>query len=112
MVYIVSWDDFVERSVQLFRTSPQNTRYVMKYRHYNFLQTINYFNDNISILSSVFIGQCLKFKTDQAQDAKKMEKLNNIFFTLMARGPETDITEVTGKEQAAQPPKRGRGRKQ
>lgn len=32
--------------------------------------------------------QCLKFKTDQAQDAKKMEKLNNIFFTLMARGPD------------------------
>ncbi|KAJ0782006.1 putative signal recognition particle, SRP9/SRP14 subunit, signal recognition particle SRP9 [Helianthus annuus] len=24
MVYIVSWDDFVERSVQLFRNSPQN----------------------------------------------------------------------------------------
>lgn len=32
--------------------------------------------------------QCLKFKTDQAQEAKKMEKLNNIFFTLMARGPD------------------------
>lgn len=32
--------------------------------------------------------QCLKFKTDQAQDAKKMEKLNNIFFALMARGPD------------------------
>ncbi|KAL0458265.1 UNVERIFIED_CONTAM: Signal recognition particle protein, partial [Sesamum latifolium] len=28
---------------------------------------------------------CIKFKTDQAQDAKKMEKLNNVFFTLMAR---------------------------
>jgi signal recognition particle subunit SRP9 len=37
--------------------------------------------------SSAFC-QCLKFKTDQAQDAKKMEKLNNIFFTLMARGPD------------------------
>ncbi|KAM0015405.1 putative signal recognition particle, SRP9/SRP14 subunit, signal recognition particle SRP9 [Helianthus debilis subsp. tardiflorus] len=60
----------------------------------------------------VYLLQCLKFKTDQAQDAKKMEKLNNIFFTLMARGPETDITEVTGKEQIAQPRKRGRGRKQ
>lgn len=36
----------------------------------------------------LFFHQCLKFKTDQAQDAKKMEKLNNIFFTLMARGPE------------------------
>ncbi|CAL5432817.1 unnamed protein product [Camellia sinensis] len=33
MVYITSWDDFVERSVQLFRASPESTRYVMKYRH-------------------------------------------------------------------------------
>lgn len=35
-----------------------------------------------------WLFQSLKFKTDQAQDAKKMEKLNNIFFTLMARGPD------------------------
>ncbi|PNY01911.1 signal recognition particle 9 kDa protein, partial [Trifolium pratense] len=56
---------------------------------------------------------CLKYKTDQAQEAKKMEKLNNIFFTLMARGPEVDLSEVTGKEQTdAQPVKKGRGRKQ
>ncbi|KAL8214996.1 hypothetical protein R6Q59_027020 [Mikania micrantha] len=102
MVYILSWDDFVERSVQLFRASPQNTRYVMKYRH----------SDGKLVLKVTDDKQCLKFKTDQAQDAKKMEKLNNIFFTLMARGPETDITEVTGKEQTAQPAKRGRGRKQ
>lgn len=40
----------------------------------------------ISFYVSLF--QCLKFKTDQAQDAKKMEKLNNIFFALMARGPD------------------------
>ncbi|TXG63767.1 hypothetical protein EZV62_010761 [Acer yangbiense] len=56
---------------------------------------------------------CLKFKTDQAQDAKKMEKLNNIFFALMARGPDVDMSEITGKEQMeAQPSKKGRGRKQ
>ncbi|PPD97543.1 hypothetical protein GOBAR_DD05439 [Gossypium barbadense] len=55
---------------------------------------------------------CLKFKTDQAQDARKMEKLNNIFFTLMARGPDVDMSEITGKEQEAQPVKKGRGRKQ
>ncbi|XP_076943196.1 signal recognition particle 9 kDa protein-like [Bidens hawaiensis] len=102
MVYVISWDDFVERSIQLFRASPQNTRYVMKYRH----------SDAKLVLKVTDDKQCLKFKTDQAQDAKKMEKLNNIFFTLMARGPETDITEVTGKEQTAQPAKRGRGRKQ
>ncbi|KAK5776696.1 hypothetical protein PVK06_044657 [Gossypium arboreum] len=40
-----------------------------------------------SLLSACKI-MCLKFKTDQAQEAKKMEKLNNIFFTLMARGPD------------------------
>ncbi|CAN6441105.1 unnamed protein product [Victoria cruziana] len=80
MVYIDSWDEFVERSIQLFRANPQS---------------------------------CLKFKTDQAQDAKKMEKLNNIFFTLMARGPDADTTEVSGKEQAeTQASKKGRGRRQ
>ncbi|PWZ41211.1 Signal recognition particle protein [Zea mays] len=33
MVYVDSWDEFVERSVQLFRADPNTTRYVMKYRH-------------------------------------------------------------------------------
>ncbi|PUZ75962.1 hypothetical protein GQ55_1G252300 [Panicum hallii var. hallii] len=33
MVYVDSWDEFVERSVQLFRTDPSATRYVMKYWH-------------------------------------------------------------------------------
>ncbi|KAI3668078.1 hypothetical protein L6452_43153 [Arctium lappa] len=102
MVYIISWDDFVERSVQLFRSNPEKTRYVMKYRH----------SEGKLVLKVTDDKECLKFKTDQAQDAKKMEKLNNIFFTLMARGPEVDITEVTGKEPTAQPAKRGRGRKQ
>ncbi|XP_077247381.1 signal recognition particle, SRP9/SRP14 subunit [Tasmannia lanceolata] len=103
MVYITSWDEFVERSVQLFRTDPQSSRYVMKYRHC----------DGKLILKVTDNRECLKFKTDQAQDAKKMEKLNNIFFTLMARGPDADITEVSGKEQAeTQPSKKGRGRRQ
>ncbi|KAJ9547810.1 hypothetical protein OSB04_020353 [Centaurea solstitialis] len=133
MVYLTSWDDFVERSVQLFRSSPEKTRYAMKYRH----------SEGKLILKVTDDRECLKFKTDQAQDAKKMEKLNNIFFTLMARGPEstaplsfycfflhcvlyyavrfagaqisllTDITEVTGKEQTeSHPSRKGRGRKQ
>ncbi|XLS47162.1 hypothetical protein HN51_021520, partial [Arachis hypogaea] len=103
MVYITSWDEFVERSVQLFRADPDATRYVMKYRHC----------DGKLVLKVTDNRECLKYKTDQAQEAKKMEKLNNIFFTLMARGPEVDLSEVTGKEQTdAQPTKRGRGRKQ
>ncbi|CAL9761956.1 unnamed protein product [Musa acuminata subsp. burmannicoides] len=56
---------------------------------------------------------CLKFRTDQAQNARKMEKLNNIFFTLMVSGPDADISEASGKEQAEQPAsKKGRGRRQ
>ncbi|KAG2326848.1 hypothetical protein Bca4012_035754 [Brassica carinata] len=103
MVYIVSWDEFVDRSVQLFKSDPESTRYVVKYRHC----------DGKLVLKVTDNKECLKFKTDQAQEAKKMEKLNNIFFTLMARGPDVDLSEVNGKEQVeTQPVKKGRGRKQ
>jgi hypothetical protein len=30
--------------------------------------------------------QCLKYKTDQQVDVKKMEKFNSLCFVLMARG--------------------------
>ncbi|KAK3036858.1 hypothetical protein RJ639_031476, partial [Escallonia herrerae] len=78
MVYMTTWDDFVDKSVQLFRANPEKTRYCTKYRHC----------DGKLVLKVTDDKECIKFKTDQAQDAKKMEKLNNIFFTLMARGPE------------------------
>uniref|UniRef100_K3YBD2 Signal recognition particle 9 kDa protein n=2 Tax=Setaria italica TaxID=4555 RepID=K3YBD2_SETIT len=75
----------------------------MKYRH----------SEGKLVLKVTDDRECLKFKTDQAQDAKKMEKLNNIFFALMTRGPDADISEVSGKEQAEQQQsKKGRGRRQ
>ncbi|KAL8029108.1 hypothetical protein ABFX02_14G206600 [Erythranthe guttata] len=103
MVYVASWDDFLEKSLLLFRSQPDQTRYSTKYRHC----------DGKLVLKVTDDKECIKFKTDQAQDAKKMEKLNNIFFTLMANGPQADISEVGVKEQIeAQPAKKGRGRKQ
>ncbi|CAD5177078.1 signal recognition particle 9 kDa protein-like isoform X2 [Musa acuminata AAA Group] len=103
MVYIASWDEFVERSVQLFRADPHSSRYAMKYRHC----------DGKLVLKVTDNRECLKFRTDQAQNARKMEKLNNIFFTLMVSGPDADISEASGKEQAEQPAsKKGRGRRQ
>jgi hypothetical protein len=33
MVYFDSWDEFVSKSVELFRNHPDTTRYVVKYRH-------------------------------------------------------------------------------
>ncbi|KAG5561729.1 hypothetical protein RHGRI_004694 [Rhododendron griersonianum] len=56
----------------------------------NFLEKKMKNNPSFSYEETV---QCLKFKMDQAQDAKKMEKLNNIFFTLMSRGPEGQLVE-------------------
>lgn len=32
--------------------------------------------------------QCLQYKTDQQSDVKKVEKLNDLFFGLMAKGVE------------------------
>jgi hypothetical protein len=32
--------------------------------------------------------QCLQYKTDKQADLKKIEKLNHIFFSLMATGKE------------------------
>ncbi|CAM8927499.1 unnamed protein product [Rhodiola kirilowii] len=78
MVYVETWDDFLERSVQLFRADPEATRYQMKYRHC----------DGKLVAKVTDNKECIKYKTDQAQDLKKLEKLNNMFFTLMARGPE------------------------
>lgn len=34
--------------------------------------------------------QCLQYKTDQQSDVKKVEKLNNLFFGLMAKGVEEE----------------------
>jgi hypothetical protein len=34
--------------------------------------------------------QCLQYKTDQQSDVKKVEKLNNLFFGLMANGVEAE----------------------
>ena len=36
--------------------------------------------------------QCLKYKTDKQTDLRKIEKLNNVFFSLMATGNEAATT--------------------
>uniref|UniRef100_A0A0E0HNM9 Signal recognition particle 9 kDa protein n=1 Tax=Oryza nivara TaxID=4536 RepID=A0A0E0HNM9_ORYNI len=112
MVYFDSWDEFVSKSVELFRNHPDTTRYVVKYRHCEGKLVLKVTDNHEATGASAKIW-CLKFKTDQAQDAKKMEKLNTIFFTLMTHGPDADISDVSGKEQAEQQQsKKGRGRRQ
>ncbi|KAM0015400.1 putative signal recognition particle, SRP9/SRP14 subunit, signal recognition particle SRP9 [Helianthus debilis subsp. tardiflorus] len=61
MVYIVSWDDFVERSVQLFRNSPQNTRYVMKYRHSDGKLVLKVTDDKEILMENYYLGLHVMF---------------------------------------------------
>ena len=48
------------------------------------------------------VPQCLKFKTDQSRDVKRMEKLNNEFLRIMARGGM--FGEVDGEPKPNTPP--------
>eukprot|EP00850_Spirogloea_muscicola_P004428 SM000019S04972 [mRNA] locus=s19:384192:384848:+ [translate_table: standard] len=73
----------------------------MKYRHCQGQLVLKVTDDNV----------CLKYKTDQAQDARKMEKLNNLFFALMARGLDAVVEEEVVKELQPQPSVGKKGRR-
>uniref|UniRef100_A0A7S2INI4 Signal recognition particle 9 kDa protein n=1 Tax=Haptolina brevifila TaxID=156173 RepID=A0A7S2INI4_9EUKA len=73
MVWIDSWDTFYAEAEKLYTDHPEHTRYVMKYRHCDGKLELKVTNDRV----------CLKFLTDQAQDLKRIEKLNNLFLTYM-----------------------------
>ncbi|XP_057532769.1 signal recognition particle 9 kDa protein isoform X1 [Amaranthus tricolor] len=75
MVYLTSWDEFVERSVQLFRADPESTRYSMKYRHC----------DGKLVLKVTDNKECLKFPFSfhQHHDGVCVSSLK---FTLLING--------------------------
>ena len=47
---------------QLFISDPENTRYLVKYRHVDAKLVLKVTDDKV----------CLKYRTDQSQDLKKM----------------------------------------
>eukprot|EP00899_Mesostigma_viride_P005828 jgi/Mesvir1/15246/Mv06470-RA.1 len=71
-----AWEDFAEKAELLYRHDPVHARYVIKYRHKEGKLVLKV-TDNVT---------CLKYRTSEVQDVKRMEKLNNLFFSLMARG--------------------------
>ena len=81
------WDTFYAEAEKLFLEHPDHTRYVTKYRHVDGKLELKVTNDRV----------CLKFVTDQQQDLKRIEKLNNLFLTYMV-----------GKDPQLEPPEGGR----
>jgi len=73
MVYIDDWDTFYSESEKLYNEHPAHTRFVMKYRHKDGKVVLKVTNDRV----------CLKYQTDQQQDIKRIDKLNNLFVTYM-----------------------------
>lgn len=71
--YIESWDEFAKKSEALYVKNPNKVRFVVKYRNCDG-KLILKVTDNIV---------CLKYRTEHAQDLKKLEKLNSVLMRLV-----------------------------
>eukprot|EP00002_Diphylleia_rotans_P001763 TRINITY_DN11000_c0_g1_i1.p1 TRINITY_DN11000_c0_g1~~TRINITY_DN11000_c0_g1_i1.p1 ORF type:complete len:106 (-),score=26.68 TRINITY_DN11000_c0_g1_i1:448-765(-) len=68
-MFVEKFEDFLERSEQLYLSSPLQTRYVIKYRH----------KEGKLVLKVTDNKVCLKHYIDYLQDIKKIEKLTLLF---------------------------------
>mmetsp|Transcript_37464 Transcript_37464/g.80713 ORF Transcript_37464/g.80713 Transcript_37464/m.80713 type:complete len:115 (-) Transcript_37464:76-420(-) len=76
MVYIADFESFIQEAEDLYRASPLDTRYSIKYRHC----------DGKLVLKVTDDRRCIQFRTDQQQDLKRMERITSMFFALFATG--------------------------
>jgi signal recognition particle subunit SRP9 len=68
MVYVNTFDEFFASAQELYTRSPTNTRYSFKYKGEKLVLKVT--DDRI----------CLKFRTAQQADVKKLEKISAWFF--------------------------------
>ena len=106
-MYIENFESFYQQAVDLYQNNPLQTRFVTKYRHCDGRLSLKVTDDSTVRRRGghrspespplhhrprrrhrhpCFLVQCLQFKTDQQSDLKKIEKLNRMFFSLMATG--------------------------
>ncbi|XP_003387628.1 PREDICTED: signal recognition particle 9 kDa protein-like [Amphimedon queenslandica] len=67
MPYLQTWDDFAKGLERLYQQNPWKVRFIVKYRHCSGSLVLKATDDNV----------CIKYRTDQLQDVKKLERLNN-----------------------------------
>ncbi|KAK2856584.1 hypothetical protein Q5P01_005319 [Channa striata] len=73
MPYYQTWEEFARAAEKLYLTDPMKVRVVLKYRHCDGNLCIKVTDNAV----------CLQYKTDQAQDVKKIEKLHGKLMRLM-----------------------------
>merc|ERR1719329_592482 len=69
MVYLEDFDEFQEAAKNLFVTSPLRTRFLSTYRHCDSKVVLKVTNDRV----------CLKYRSNQANDVKLVEKFSQSF---------------------------------
>ncbi|KAG2484400.1 hypothetical protein HYH03_016814 [Edaphochlamys debaryana] len=95
-MYVEDFEAFYEQAVELYKARPIETRYTIKFRH----------KEGKVVLKVTDDRTCLKYKTDQQVDLRKIERITSIFFPLMACGdlpPEGAEAGQAGQQQAAAP---------
>eukprot|EP00927_Polykrikos_kofoidii_P072700 TRINITY_DN68798_c0_g1_i1.p2 TRINITY_DN68798_c0_g1~~TRINITY_DN68798_c0_g1_i1.p2 ORF type:complete len:107 (-),score=27.73 TRINITY_DN68798_c0_g1_i1:148-468(-) len=69
MVYLQDFEEFQAAALTLFASQPNRTRYLMKFRHV----------DGKAILKVTDDKVCLKFKSNQLADLKKIQRFSQAF---------------------------------
>ncbi|CAG8733615.1 13817_t:CDS:2, partial [Acaulospora morrowiae] len=84
MVYINDWNEYQEAVEQLYLNSPKKTRYVTSWRHSTGQLVMKVTDDSL----------VLKYRTDQATDLKKFERLNRSMMLKMQNRKEPNESEI------------------
>ncbi|KAJ8980232.1 hypothetical protein NQ317_003740 [Molorchus minor] len=76
MTYLKSWEEFEKAAEKLYLQAPSKVRYTMKYVH----------SKNQLILKMTDDVVCLQFKTEIAQDVRKIDKfINNLLRHMVSK---------------------------
>mmetsp|Transcript_100767 Transcript_100767/g.284162 ORF Transcript_100767/g.284162 Transcript_100767/m.284162 type:complete len:107 (-) Transcript_100767:114-434(-) len=106
MVYLEDFEEFMAASQSLFASDPLRTRYLMKYRHADCKAILKVTNDKV----------CLKFRTDQIADLKRIERFSQAYARWMVTkdldtldAPDAELQEmkVATKPQAKRKRRKG-----
>lgn len=74
MTFLTSWEDFEQAAERLYLKDPMKCRFTQKYNH----------AAGCLVMKMTDNAVCLQFKTEEAQDVKKMEKFVNNLMRHMA----------------------------
>ncbi|CAG8656138.1 8922_t:CDS:2 [Gigaspora margarita] len=85
MVYINDWNEYQQAVEQLYLDSPKETRYVTSWKH----------SQGKLVLKVTDNFKALKYKTDQAADLKRFERLNRSLMLKMQNRSEPSEGEAT-----------------